>query len=161
MMVTGDKVVRECHPHHATTASAARARVLPMRTKPQLTLDDAYRMAEAARAEGAKRNLAGTIAIVDTGGHLLFLERPDRQSPNSVEIATLKARTAAFRERPSSALADRVKERPGWLMFPNSLPMAGGVPLFYEGECVGGIGVSGIADDDEVVAKAGADALAT
>jgi glc operon protein GlcG len=132
-----------------------------MRTKPQLTLDDAYRMAEAARAEGAKRNLAGTIAIVDTGGHLLFLERPDRQSPNSVDIATLKARTAAFRERPSSALAERVKERPGWLMFPNSLPMAGGVPLFYEGECVGGIGVSGIADDDEVVAKAGADALGT
>ena len=130
-----------------------------MRNKPQITLDDAYRMVQAARAEAAKRNLAGTIAIVDSGGHLLFLERPDRQSPNSVEIATLKARTAAFRERPSSALAERVKERPGWLMFPNSLAMAGGVPLFHDGECVGGIGVSGIADDDELVAQAGAEAL--
>jgi glc operon protein GlcG len=131
-----------------------------MRNKPQMTLEDAYKIAEAARAAAAKRNgRAGTIAVVDSGGHLLYLERPDRQSPNSVEIATLKARTAAFRERPSSALQERVKERPGWLMFPNSLPIAGGVPLFCGDECVGGVGVSGIADDDELVAQAGADAL--
>jgi glc operon protein GlcG len=131
-----------------------------MRTKPQMTLEDAYKIAEAVRAAAATRKGgAATIAIVDGGGHLLYLERPDRQSPNSVEIATLKARTAAFRERPSSALQERVKERPGWLMFPNSLPIAGGVPLFYEGECVGGVGVSGIADDDELVAQAGAEVL--
>jgi uncharacterized protein GlcG (DUF336 family) len=131
-----------------------------VRNKPQMTLEDAYKIAEAARAAAAKRNgSAGTIAIVDSGGHLLYLERPDRQSPNSVEIATLKARTAAFRERPSSALQERIKERPGWLMFPNSLPIAGGVPLFHGDECVGGVGVSGIADDDEPAAQAGADAL--
>ncbi|MFL6797208.1 MAG: GlcG/HbpS family heme-binding protein [Xanthobacteraceae bacterium] len=132
-----------------------------MRSKPQLTVDDAYRIAQAVRNEASKRKLAATIAVVDSGGHLLYLERPDRQSPNSVEIATLKARTAAFRERPSSALQERVKERPGWLMFPNSLPIAGGVPLFHDGECVGGIGVSGIADDDEKAAEAGARALAS
>jgi uncharacterized protein GlcG (DUF336 family) len=130
-----------------------------MRTKPQMTLEDAYKIADAVRAAAAKLNRAGTIAVVDSGGHLLYLERPDRQSPNSVEIATLKARTAAYRERPSSALQERVKERPGWLMFPNSLPIAGGVPLFYGDECVGGVGVSGIADDDEVVAQAGAEVL--
>jgi len=130
-----------------------------MRSKPQMTLEDAYKIADAARAAAKRNGSAGTIAIVDSGGHLLYLERPDRQSPNSVEIATLKARTAAFRERPSSALQERVKERPGWLMFPNSLPIAGGVPLFHGDECVGGIGVSGIADDDEPVAQAGADVL--
>jgi uncharacterized protein GlcG (DUF336 family) len=130
-----------------------------MRSKPRLTLEDVYKIAEAARAEGAKLKLAGTIAIVDDGGHLLFLERPDRQSPNSVDIATLKARTAAYRERPSSALQQRVKEQPGWLMFPNSLPMSGGVPLFWHDECVGGVGVSGIADDDERIAEAGANVL--
>jgi glc operon protein GlcG len=130
-----------------------------MRSKPQLTLEDVYRMVEAVRKAAAQHNLEGTIAVVDTGGHLLYLERPDRQSPNSVEIATRKARTAAFRERPSSALEERVKEQPGWLMFPNGLAMSGGVPLFHDGECIGGIGVSGIATHDEVVAKAGADAL--
>src|SRR5436190_5085290 len=130
-----------------------------MRRKSQMTLEDVHRMVAAARTAAVQHNLEGTIAVVDSGGHLPYLERPDRQSPNSVEIATLKARTGAFRERPSSALQERVKERPGWLMFPNSLPIAGGVPLLYGDECVGGVGVSGIADDDEVVAQAGADVL--
>ncbi len=130
-----------------------------MRNKPHLTLDDAHRMAKAARLEAAQRKLEGTIAIVDTSGALMYLERPDRQSPNSVEVATMKARTAAFRERPSSSLEARVKEQPGWLMFPNGLAMSGGIPLFHEGECVGAIAVSGIAYDDEPVAQAGAAAL--
>lgn len=130
-----------------------------MRNKPHLTLDDAHRMAEAARLEATKRKLEGTIAIVDVSGALMYLERPDRQSPNSVEVATMKARTAAFRERPSSSLEARVKEQPGWLMFPNGLAMSGGIPLFHEGECVGAIAVSGIAHDDEPVAQAGATAL--
>jgi len=129
------------------------------RNKPQLTLQDAQMLAAAARATAAQKGLEATIAIVDSGGHLLYLERPDLQSPNSVEVATLKARTAAFRERPSSNLEQRVKEQPGFLMFPNGLAMAGGVPLFFAGQCVGGIGVSGVAHDDEPVAQAGADAL--
>jgi uncharacterized protein GlcG (DUF336 family) len=130
-----------------------------MRNKPQLTLDDIFAMAQAARRDAAKRKLEGTIAIVDFGGALLYLERPDRQSPNSVEVATLKARAAVFRERPSSQLGERVKEQPGWLMFPNGLAMPGGVPLFSGGECVGAIAVAGIAHDDEPVAQAGAQAL--
>jgi uncharacterized protein GlcG (DUF336 family) len=130
-----------------------------MRSKPQLTLDDVFAMAQAARQEAARRKLEGTIAVVDFGGALLYLERPDRQSPNSVEVATLKARAAAFRERPSSQLGERVKEEPGWLMFPNGLAMPGGVPLFSGGECVGAIAVAGIAHDDEPVAQAGARAL--
>jgi glc operon protein GlcG len=132
-----------------------------MRNRPQLTLQDAQLLAAAAREHARKLGQEATIAIVDFGGHLLYLERPDLQSPNSVEVAIQKARTAAFRERPSSALGQRVKENPGWLKFPNGLPMSGGVPLFHERQCVGGIAVSGIADDDEAAAKAGADAVKT
>jgi glc operon protein GlcG len=130
-----------------------------MRNRPQLTLKDAQVLAAAARDCAKKQGLEGTIAIVDFGGHLIYLERPDLQSPNSVEVAIQKARTAAFRERPSSALEDRVKDKPGWLKFPNGLPMSGGVPLFYERQCVGGIAVSGIAEQDEVAAIAGADVM--
>jgi glc operon protein GlcG len=130
-----------------------------MRMKPTLTQDDVAIMIAACHAKEQELGLLGTIAVVDFGGDLLFLTRPDTQSPNSVEVATRKARTAAFRERPSSNLESRVKDRPGWLMFPNGLPMSGGVPLFFKGECVGGIAVSGIADDDEVVAQVGAEAL--
>jgi glc operon protein GlcG len=127
--------------------------------KPTMTQEDVGIMITACHAKEQQLGLHGTIAIVDFGGALLFLTRPDHQSPNSVEVATLKARTAVFRERPSSNLESRVKERPGWLMFPNGLPMSGGIPLFFNGECVGGIAVSGIAENDEVVALVGAEAL--
>jgi uncharacterized protein GlcG (DUF336 family) len=52
-----------------------------------------------------------------------------------------------------------VKERPGWLMFPNGLPMSGDVPLSYQRQCIGVIAVSGIADQDEDAAQAGAGAM--
>jgi uncharacterized protein GlcG (DUF336 family) len=130
-----------------------------MRNKPCLTLDDVFRMVAASRQAAADRKLECTIAGVDPGGHLLYLERPDSQGANGVEMATLKARTAALRERPSSAFAKRVRERPGFLMVPNCLGVQGGVPIMHDGDCVGGIGVSGISEHDEPVAQAGADAL--
>jgi glc operon protein GlcG len=130
-----------------------------MRLKPSLTSEDVIKMVAAAKREASRHGLLATIAVVDQGGDLLYLERPDTHSPNAVEMAAGKARTAAFRERPSSALEERVKERPGFLMTPNQIGVRGGVPLFYKGECVGGIGVSGIGNHDEPTAQAGADAL--
>jgi uncharacterized protein GlcG (DUF336 family) len=130
-----------------------------MKLKHCLTLDDVRVMVEAARAKAREHGLAATIAVVDRGGDLIYLERPDDHSANSVEMATGKARTAAFRERPSSALEERVKTRPGFLMTPNQIGVRGGVPIFYKGECVGGFGVSGIGQEDEPVAIAGAAAL--
>jgi uncharacterized protein GlcG (DUF336 family) len=47
-----------------------------MRSKSQLTLDDVFAMAQAARQEAARRKLEGTIVVVDFGGALLYLERP-------------------------------------------------------------------------------------
>jgi glc operon protein GlcG len=125
-----------------------------MRMKPTLTQEDVDLMVAACHAKQQEIGRIGTIAIVDFGGDLLFLSRPEKQSPNSAVVAHRKAQTAAFRERPSSNLEERVKDKPGWLMFPNGLAMSGGVPLFFEGECVGGVAVSGIAEDDEVVALA-------
>lgn len=130
-----------------------------MRNKPCLTLADARRMAAACQEAAAKHDQEATIAIVDDGGHLIYFERPDRHRPNAIEMATLKARTAALRARPSSALEERVKERPGFLMVPDALAIRGGVPVFYGSECVGGIGISGVDVNDETVAATGAAAL--
>jgi glc operon protein GlcG len=130
-----------------------------MRSKPCLTLDDALKMAAACRKAGAAKKMEPTVAVVDAGGHLLYLERPDRNGPNTTEMATLKARTAALRERPSSAFAKRVAERPGFLAVPNCLGVPGGVPIIHQDECIGGVGVSGIGEHDEPVAQAGADAV--
>ena len=126
-----------------------------MRMKPALTQEDVAVMVAACHAKEKELGRTGTIAVVDFGGSLLFLTRPDTQSPNSVDVAIKKAQTAAYRERPSSNLESRVKDRPGWLMFPNGLAMSGGIPIFYKGECIGGLAVSGIAEDDEIVAIEG------
>jgi glc operon protein GlcG len=130
-----------------------------MRRRPCLTLDDVLNIAAACKQAGAAIKREPTVAVVDAGGHLLYLERPDRNGVLSIEMATLKARTAALRGRPSSALATRVKESPGFLMMPNCLGVEGGVPLLFEDECLGGVGVSGIDFDDERVAQAGSAAF--
>jgi glc operon protein GlcG len=127
-----------------------------MRRKPCLTSDDVERIVAAAKTHGARIKRQPTIAVVDEGGHLLYLERPDVNGVNTVEMSTMKARTAALRGRPSSAFAERVQERIGFLMAPNYLGVEGGIPIMFEDECVGGIGVSGIDHDDEPVAQAGA-----
>lgn len=131
-----------------------------MRRRPWLTSDDVLTIVAACKQAGAKLNRQPTVAVVDAGGHLLHLERPDRNGVNTVEMSTLKARTAALRGRPSSAFAQRVDDRPGFLMVPNCLGVPGGVPVIFEDECLGGVGVSGIDFDDEKVAQAGADAFA-
>jgi glc operon protein GlcG len=132
---------------------------MPMDTKFCLTLEDVERIVAACRNAAARAGRAATIAVVDDGGGLLYLERPHDQSPNSVAMATRKAQTAAFRERPSSNLEERVKDQPGFLTYPNVIAVRGGVPIFHQRQLVGGVGVSGVAEDDEGVAKAGADAL--
>ena len=130
-----------------------------MRNRWCLTSEDVKRIVAACKRETAKDNTEATIAIVDQGGDLLYLERPDSHSPNAIDMATGKARTAAFRGRPSASLEERVKERPGFITMPNTIAVRGGIPLFYNGECVGGVGISGLDNKDEIVAIAAAKGL--
>ena len=128
-----------------------------MRTKTCLSLDDANRMVAAAKAEAAKNQWVVAIAVVDDAGFLLHLERLDGASAGSPEIATLKARTAALTRAPSKNAEEVVKDRPATLSLPGRVPVQGGLPIFHQGECVGGIGVSTArgSPEDEQVAQAG------
>jgi glc operon protein GlcG len=127
-----------------------------MRMKPVLTAADAERMVAAAREEATRRGWAVAIAVVDDGGYLLRLERLDGAGPQTSEIATRKARGAALSRMPTRRLEEIVKDRPGTLAMPDRLPVQGGLPIVHEGECVGGIGVSGVqSSEDEEVASAG------
>ena len=131
-----------------------------MRTKRALTLSDARRMIDAARAEAEQRKWNVTIAVVDDGGFLLALERMDGAPNLSPEIATRKAWTAAMTRIPTKAAEDMVKDRPALVGFPGQLRVQGGLPIVVEGECVGAVGVSGVAShEDEQVARAGIGAL--
>jgi uncharacterized protein GlcG (DUF336 family) len=126
-----------------------------------LSLDDAKRVAAAARAEAEKNGWAIVIAVVDDGGHLMYLERMDGTQKASSRIAEAKGRTAILFKRPTKAIEDNVLEgRTVMMGLPGAVPLEGGVPLVKDGQFLGGIGVSGVQSfQDGVVARAGAAAL--
>jgi glc operon protein GlcG len=86
----------------------------------------------------------------------------DGPGPMSVDVATGKARTAALTRQPSKLAEDRIKDRMGFLSVAGFVPLRGGIPAMYQGQCVGGIGISGAPspEADEEIAIAGAAALA-
>ena len=131
-----------------------------MRNKMCLTAADAEKIVAASKAEAAKNKWNVTIAVVDDGGFLVHLERLDGAVGQSALIATCKAQTAAATRTPTKILEDIVKERPATATFPGRVPVQGGLPIMYQGECVGGVGVSGAkSHEDEQVASAGLKAL--
>ena len=134
-----------------------------LKQKPHLCLDDARRIASAAEAEAKSHGWAVTIAIVDDGGHLLWLQRLDSASPSSAYIAPAKARTAALGRRETKGYEDMINQgRTAFLSAPELEGMLeGGVPIVADGQCVGAVGVSGVkSSEDAQIAKAGIAALA-
>ena len=134
-----------------------------MKSKPTLTLDDVRAMAAAAEAEAKKNGWAVSFAIVDDGGHLLWLQRLDGAAPISAEIAPAKARTAALGRRESKVYEDMINQgRTSFLSVPLLHGMLeGGVPVLVEGQCVGAVGVSGVkSSEDAQLARAGIAAVA-
>ena len=133
-----------------------------MNSKPVLTLHDVKSIAIAAEAEALRNAWAVTIAIVDDGGHLLWLQRLDGAAPVSAHIAPGKARTAAMGRRESRIYEEMINQgRVSFLSAPGleSL-LEGGVPILVQGHCVGAVGVSGVKSTEDVqIAKAGIAAL--
>ena len=134
-----------------------------MNTRPYLTLDDVKRIAAAADAEARANAWPVTIAVVDDGGHLLWLQRLDGAAPLSAHIAPAKARTAAIGRRESRVYEEMINQgRFSFLSVPEIDGMLeGGVPIVVAGHCVGAVGVSGVkSTEDAQIAKAGIGALA-
>ena len=133
-----------------------------MQTKPFLGLAEARRIAAAAEAEALAHHWAVTIAVVDDGGHLLWLQRLDGAPPISAHIAPAKARTAALGRRESKVYEDIINQgRAAFLSAPELQGMLeGGVPVMVAGHCVGAVGVSGVKSaDDARIARSGIAAL--
>ena len=132
-----------------------------MKTRPVLTLEDCLKIHAAAEVEARKNNWSVAIAILDDGGHLLHFARMDGATPANAAIAVDKARTAAVSRRSSGRWEQLIKDgRTGMLNMPGILPVQGGLPILVDGNCVGGIGVSGVqSHQDDQIAQAGIDAL--
>jgi uncharacterized protein GlcG (DUF336 family) len=133
-----------------------------MKSKFSLESDDVKAIAQAAEAEAKKNSWAVCIAIVDDGGHLLWLQRLDGAAPISAHIAPAKAHTAAMGRRETKVYEDIINGgRYSFLSAPLIEGMLeGGVPIVKDGQVIGAVGVSGVkSTEDAQIAKAGISAL--
>ena len=152
----------------ALVTLGAEARALEQ--KPIITLDMAKTMAdacEAARAEGKWRPL--NIAIYDDGGNLKLFRRQENAFLGSIQISQMKGHSSAMFPFPTRLFGDLAFGKdggaapiPGIAFVPGIASFAGGLPIMTAGgQQIGSIGVSGAsADEDEMCAKAGIDAIA-
>jgi glc operon protein GlcG len=140
-------------------ATTAYASDLP--SKKYLDLAAIKVMVAAAEAKAKELNVSVTIVVVDESGNLLFLEKGETASLNTIQFAQRKARHAAAFGSPSKDAADAVKNgNVGALALPDFFPNQGGLPVKVDGQLLGGIAASGAKSEiDEQVAQAGLDAL--
>lgn len=141
------------------SAMTMQASDLP--SKKYLNLAAIKTMVAASEAKAKELNVEVTICIVDESGNLLFLEKADGASLNTLQFAQKKARHAAFYGNPSKDGADTVKKgNVEALAFPEFFPNQGGLPVKVDGKILGGIAASGAKSEiDEQIAQAGLDAL--
>ncbi|HET9122165.1 MAG TPA: heme-binding protein [Acidiferrobacteraceae bacterium] len=135
----------------------------PLPYGPSITLARAQKVMAAALAESQRQDWPMVIAIVDSGGHLVMLQRMDQAHQGSVEVACAKAETAARFRRPTKVFEDGVAaggQGLRILSMPGVIAVEGGIPLVHDNQVIGAIGVSGMrSGQDAQVAAAGAAAL--
>ena len=149
----------------AASLSGASARAADVANRPTLTLEGAKAVAAFAVHYAREHQAPGAaIAIVDSGGTLLYVERLDETFQNAANISIGKARTTVLFGKPTRVFEDLVnKGRYTMLALPEIAaftPLMGGVPIELDGHVIGAIGVSGAssaAQDDEIASAAAAE----
>ena len=144
-----------------TLSFAAQAQVPQYGTS--INLEQARKAIAAGQAEARKNSWPVAIAIVDTAGNLVAYEKMDNTQTASILVAIDKGRSAAIYRRPTKVFEDLVAKGGAGVRALNlrdASVVDGGLPIVVDGKVIGGIGVSGVAgDQDGMVAKAGAGAL--
>jgi glc operon protein GlcG len=145
----------------ALSIAAVSVQAQVTQSKKVLTLEGAKVAAVAAAAEAQRGSEGASIAVVDDGGNLMYLERLQPTFPMGATISTEKARTAALFQKPTKILEDAIVGGRTPLLNAWSAPLNGGEPIVVDGQVVGAIGVSGAssAARDAAIATAGAAAL--
>jgi uncharacterized protein GlcG (DUF336 family)/uncharacterized RmlC-like cupin family protein len=167
-LTVGDEVVGaigtsgETPDEDEAVSLAGAAADFPTSVVPALSAADARRAAETVASECARRGVSPVCAVVDAGGELMCIWRPDGAQVASVGVATDKARTAAIYRRPSKDFEDQAANgRASALHLARAVPLQGGIPIVGDGQVIGAVGVSGAssADEDQELAVLGAKAL--
>lgn len=125
-----------------------------------ISLDDAKQVIAAATKHAIAINKPVTIAVVDTGGYVVALERMDGARPLQPSIATAKAYTAAIMQRPALMLKKWEETQPGFFSQLSTMGLHpilaadGGIPIKKNGELIGGLGVAGgTGPEDEQICR--------
>ena len=128
-----------------------------------ITNEQAKKVADAALAPARANGWTVVVAIVDTGGFLVYLEKLDQTQVGSVAIAEDKARSSAIFKRPTKMFHERLARGGDGMIvlgLKGATPVEGGLPIVVDGKLIGALGVSGGSSaEDEVCAEAGAAAL--
>jgi uncharacterized protein GlcG (DUF336 family) len=117
----------------------------------RLTLAGARKMMDTAMDAAERTGHAIAVAIVDGGGHPLLIQRMDGGRFHTVHSSTTKAVCAASNKRPTTAKGAAGQNLDTMHALGLALAagaerwtaMEGGYPIIVDGECIGGIGVSG------------------
>ncbi len=131
-------------------------------TRKVLTIELAKRLAAAATAyAGRIGHPALIVAVVDPGGHLLYLERMDGVAPGTVQVATLKAQSAVAFGVESKHFEEQVAHGlVGLVGLPGLAAFEGAVPIRVDGDVIGAIAISGLTKElDGEIARAAVAAL--
>ena len=129
---------------------------------PAISLEQAKKVMAGAEAEAKKNNWPVVIAILDSGGQLVMLQRLDNAQWGSIDIAKEKARSSVALRRPTKALQDLIGQGGAnlRLLTIGYSVLEGGIPIIADGKIIGGIGVSGVtSQQDAQIGQAGIDAL--
>ena len=130
---------------------------------PSITNEQAKKVATAALEPARANQWTMVVAIVDTGGYLVYLEKLDQTQVGSVDVAIAKAKSAAIYKRPTKMFQERLSRGGDGLLelrLKDAIPVEGGVPIIVDGKLIGALGISGGSSaEDEACAEAGADAL--
>jgi len=138
-------------------AGLAFAQQMPNPYGPNINLAAAKKVAAAAAAKSVEMKVNAVIAVVDTGGHLVYLERFDVVQWGSTDVAIHKAKASVQYKRPTLALENAVKANVNYLTLDGISALEGGVPIIEDGKIIGAIGVSGgTSAQDGQIAGAGA-----
>src|SRR5262249_11902583 len=125
-------------------SASAQGQVIPY--GPPISLETAKKAMAAAEAEAKKNNWPVVISIIDSGGHLVLLQRLGTTQLGRIEIATGKATTSLKLRRPSKALQDAIAGGGAGLrmlaVYPGATPLEGGLLIVSDGKIIGAIGVS-------------------
>ena len=123
-------------------------------TRNEISSDLAHQMVGRAIEQAAKMNVEVCAVVCDPRGHLAALARTDHVMPPAIQFATDKAWTAANFSISSHGLYERVAPKPPVAMgFANRervLFFPGGIPIFESNACIGGMGVSGAKDQEDI-----------